>query len=588
MTHPDPGFITGGAVPLDSGSYVDRPFEDDLFGAVTAGDWVMLMGPRQHGKSSALTRLFVKLTDSGFHCALVDLQAYGAEASYDDFLVWLSARIARDVGSEPVDSAGSEDLETVLRETLPEELANIVVILDEVSAVPEACRRRFFGQLRALFNARGRSPRDDLTWRVNFVFAGTFRPEQMIEGDNSPFNVSQFLATTDLSRDQVRELASRVGGEELAGSADAIYERVGGQPYLVQVALAAAERLASEGSPDLVQPTIDRLLAGDDRHVTNLVRQVRGDPQLLAIIPRILAQDLDFDGGNDDHHFALVVGVAAVNDGVLAARNELYRQVLSHVVDVDAEEEQPDAGPLCDVLLVTANSIETASTREVFAGPGEPIPGETNSYVDLGLFGGSRVMLVRCQGMGTTGVGASQLVVHEAISELKPSAIVVLGVAFGFLPDEQPIGTIMVADRVVAYGPEKVATQPGGGELRIARGQQFNLQPGLLGRLQEAEAQHEDGVEFGTVLSGDKLIDNVEFRDQLLETAPEARGGEMEAAGACAAAERAGIPWAVVKAVCDYADGNKDASKDFNQKLAADKAAEFVRFTLEGGAFERG
>lgn len=77
-------------------------------------------------------------------------------------------------------------------------------------------------------------------------------------------------------------------------------------------------------------------------------------------------------------------------------------------------------------------------------------------------------------------------------------------------------------------------------------------------------------------MSGEKLIDNVHFRDGLLEDEPEALGGEMEAAGLFAAAHEEKLDWLIVKAVCDYADGNKSKDKKRRQKIAAGSAMAFL------------
>ncbi len=54
-------FYTQGAVPVSSSAYISRAFEERLIQEVLQGRWVLLLGPRQHGKSTALVRLKAKL-----------------------------------------------------------------------------------------------------------------------------------------------------------------------------------------------------------------------------------------------------------------------------------------------------------------------------------------------------------------------------------------------------------------------------------------------------------------------------------------------------------------------------------------------
>jgi nucleoside phosphorylase len=90
-------------------------------------------------------------------------------------------------------------------------------------------------------------------------------------------------------------------------------------------------------------------------------------------------------------------------------------------------------------------------------------------------------------------------------------------------------------------------------------------------------------------------VDNVDYRDQLRMLEPEAIGGEMEGVGLYTAAQNAKVDWILVKAICDWADGNKSgektvvsrdgdskkiSTKDRDQKIAARNAAEFTIHVL--------
>ena len=88
-------------------------------------------------------------------------------------------------------------------------------------------------------------------------------------------------------------------------------------------------------------------------------------------------------------------------------------------------------------------------------------------------------------------------------------------------------------------------------------------------------------VRFGVVLTGEKLVDNIDFRDQLRSFEPEAIGGEMEGAGLYVACQDKKVDWILIKAICDWADGNKAQDKDLRQQTAAQNAAEFVLYALE-------
>src|SRR5271167_2742411 len=64
-------------------------------------------------------------------------------------------------------------------------------------------------------------------------------------------------------------------------------------------------------------------------------------------------------------------------------------------------------------------------------------------------------------------------------------------------------------------------------------------------------------VRSGVILSGEKLIDNIDYRDQLLKLETDAIGSEMEGSGLYVSSHDHKVDWIIVKAICDWADGDK-------------------------------
>src|SRR5215216_2089223 len=113
----------------------------------------------------------------------------------------------------------------------------------------------------------------------------------------------------------------------------------------------------------------------------------------------------------------------------------------------------------CDVLLVTVTDIETESLLEVAKTltnrDYKVRPGQHKTYFDLGIIGGAQVFAVRSE-MGSDTTGGSLLTVKDAISEIKPSAVIMVGIAFGVNPEKQKIGDILVAKQLLPYEPRRV------------------------------------------------------------------------------------------------------------------------------------
>src|SRR5207244_9514993 len=78
-----------------------------------------------------------------------------------------------------------------------------------------------------------------------------------------------------------------------------------------------------------------------------------------------------------------------------------------------------------------------------------------NTYFDLGVIGGARTFLVQSE-MGAGGPAGATLVVHEGIKALSPSSVIMVGIAFGLIPEKQHLGDILVARQLTGYELQKI------------------------------------------------------------------------------------------------------------------------------------
>lgn len=232
------------------------------------------------------------------------------------------------------------------------------------------------------------------------------------------------------------------------------------------------------------------------------------------------------------------------------------------------------------ILIVTVTKVEAVAVLETFCGSNrktwERWAIENHTYYDLGKLGGVPLFMVQSE-MGVATPGGTLLTVHQAIQDLRPQAVIMCGVAFGLRPDKQKLGDILVAKQIQYYEPQKLDLQRG----PIPRGDRATSAERLLDRFRSGDNDWKGAqTHFGLVLSGEKLVNVSDFRDWLLKIEPEAVGGEMEGAGLYAAARNAKVDWILVKAICDWADGNK---VDDAQPKAARNAAQFVLHVLQLG-----
>ncbi|RUM39372.1 MAG: hypothetical protein DSY57_01295, partial [Desulfobulbus sp.] len=242
------------------------------------------------------------------------------------------------------------------------------------------------------------------------------------------------------------------------------------------------------------------------------------------------------------------------------------------------------ANDLPVIILLTFNINETTAVINRFHPRGRPAT-ETRNGTDynlLGIHGGNTIV----HRISQQGEGKAQNAAHNAIIDWNPKAIIGVGIAFGVNPDKQEIGDVLVSTSVRDYELRRVnengtitprGPNPPASSLLIDRFRHTDH----TSQADTTTALHWPAVKFGPILSGNSLVDNVDYRDSLVQLEPNSIGGEMEGLGIHLATERSRTDWLIVKAICDWGDGNIHTdSKEDNQRCAARNAALVVHQAL--------
>lgn len=233
------------------------------------------------------------------------------------------------------------------------------------------------------------------------------------------------------------------------------------------------------------------------------------------------------------------------------------------------------------ILLVTVTDVETQALLDAVSArcqqKFESKRAEDINYSFLGTIEKHTIFHVRCE-MGSSTIGGSLPTLLRLFSALKPSAAIMLGIAGGLQPTKQKIGEIIVSERLYSYEPQRVGT-----EEVIHRGDKVPASTSLLRLAREAASAWRGArVHIGLLASGEKVVDNQRFADDLRGREPELLGVEMEGHGLFVAAYTNKVDWIVIKAISDFADGSKNTlRKHAHQKRAAANAAAFVLELIE-------
>ena len=156
----------------------------------------------------------------------------------------------------------------------------------------------------------------------------------------------------------------------------------------------------------------------------------------------------------------------------------------------------------------------------------------------IGRYGAYNAVLTMC-GTGSINRDSVILATKNAIDYWKPKAIIMIGIAFGSDSKKQKIGDVLVSDQIINYETQRISN----GNKIIYRGLQPEVGKVLLNRFRNVidwDYSHPNGqrstIIFGAILSGEKLIDDMDFKKILLERYPNSIGGDMEGIGLYAVA----------------------------------------------------
>ena len=354
-----------GPVPLGDNTYIERPFEQRLQRELMANRWVLLLGPRQHGKTSALVRLQSALRENEVPTAILDLQAAPAPQSYSDLVAWAATEVRRQLGTADAPSTVSDDIGVLLCDALMPGRKPAVILVDEASNISNtAWRNAFYGQLRAISSRRAVVGPESPAARMRFVFAGTFRPETLIDAANSPFNVCERIESDDLAARDVEALTRQILGDAHAALSLAIFTEVGGQPFLVQRLLSRLE-----GRDDMhaaLDDEIASLRFGESDHIVDLFRKMLSEPSLAAIGAKMVRDGAaPVEAADPDFRYMQVLGLACRSGTNLVFRNQLYAQIAATSPQLGGTMPTPVLAPMFPVTMAAFNKIQDEKLREV-------------------------------------------------------------------------------------------------------------------------------------------------------------------------------------------------------------------------------
>ncbi|NEO32050.1 MAG: TIR domain-containing protein [Symploca sp. SIO3C6] len=241
----------GGAVPLKSSLYVERPpIELDCYEEILQpGALIRIKAPRQMGKTSLMARILNHAREQGYQAMPLSLQRADSAilSNLEQFLRWFCEQIGRRLKQfnkldDYWNGYGSKDKCTAyFEECLLEEIETPLVLgLDEVDRVfhQREIADDFFALLRSWYEfARYGDLSSELWEKLRLVMVHSTEVYVPLDMNQSPFNVGKNVELPEFTTVQVKDLARLYGLDWTSSQIGQLTGLVGGHPYLVRKAL---------------------------------------------------------------------------------------------------------------------------------------------------------------------------------------------------------------------------------------------------------------------------------------------------------------------------------------------------------------
>src|SRR5262245_18566358 len=331
-------FVTQGPVDPQSPLFIGRTTE-----LKKMEEWLTqvncvgaILGARQTGKTSLLLKLRHTCREK-YAAVFVDLQAIeGASAS--ECFRYIAEELSEQLPASntisgiefPGDSQAFLSHLKKLAGVVPS--VRIIVILDELGALPAETALKLCSTIRAIFTSRLVKPEFA---RYIFLLAGGTDMLELTKGRNSPLkNVTESIYLGDLSLAETEQLLSAAVGEKGVRPDPLLSRRLhlwtSGHPYWTQLLASNLESQAKTPTESLLRALINQLLETEDKNLPHVFGSLEREGERLGnlIVSLLDGNPVSFSRSHSPVAKLELIGILKNNRGRCAFRNQIYQEAM--------------------------------------------------------------------------------------------------------------------------------------------------------------------------------------------------------------------------------------------------------------------
>lgn len=273
--------MSGGTLPPDTASYVERGADKVLFESLMARRFCYVLNSRQLGKSSLSVHTITKLQSVGIRTVFLDMTRFGGKnLTAEQWYMGLAVELARELGcrrelvtywKENAAITPVQRLFGAIRDVVltGKDQRPLVIFIDEIDATrslpfdPD----EFYAAIRECFNRR---VSDESFGNLTFCLLGVAVPSDLIRNPaTTPFNIGERIPLGDFTLEEMSAFAQALGlnGLELV---QRVHYWTGGHPFLSQSLCRSIAKLGLSVSSKDVDEIVRRELFDYKARVSNI------------------------------------------------------------------------------------------------------------------------------------------------------------------------------------------------------------------------------------------------------------------------------------------------------------------------------